>query len=63
MFDEVPEPVWKLVVELAGGDTFRGRRDPLSLVGVEQAELGVHPRGGTLDPPEPVGHRGRNGLA
>ena len=47
----------ELVVELARGDPVAGGGDPLGLVGVEQAELGVHARGGGLDPAEPARDR------
>ena len=68
MFDEVPEPVWKtsignwsssspLATRSAGGG------DPLRLVGVEQPELGVHPRRGGLDAAEPARDRRRDRLA
>ena len=39
----------ELVVQLAGGDAVGGLGDPGCLVGVEQAELAVHARGGGLD--------------
>ena len=52
----------ELVVELAGGDAVAGCGDPLRLVGVEQAELGVRARGGGLDPAEPAGHGDGNRL-
>src|SRR5439155_14356099 len=42
-------------VELAGGDPVARGRDPLGLLLVEQAELGVHARGGSFDPAEPAG--------
>src|SRR5215203_1936743 len=48
----------KLVVVLAGRDRVAGSRDPLGDILVEQAELGVHPRRGGLDPSHPV-HDGR----
>src|SRR6266545_4428080 len=50
MFDEVPDPV-------------RGRRDPLGLLLVEQAELRVHASGSGLDATEPAGDVARNRLA
>jgi hypothetical protein len=62
MFDEVPEPVWKTSIELPARDTVGRGSDPLRLAGVEQAELGVHPRRRSLDPSEPAGDRRRDGL-
>ena len=53
----------ELVVELARGDAVGGGGDALGLVGVEQPELGVHARGGGLDPAEPAGDRRRDRLA
>ena len=44
----------KLVVVVAGGDGVAGGGDPLGVIGVEQAELGVGARGGGLDPAEPA---------
>ena len=44
----------ELVVELARGDAIPCGRDPLRLLCVEQAQLGVHARGGRLDPAEPA---------
>jgi hypothetical protein len=52
----------EVVVELAGGDPVTRGGDALGLVGVEQAELGVHTRSGCLDPAEPAGDRNRDGL-
>ena len=53
----------KLVVVLALGDRVAGGGDPLGLLGVEQAEVGVRTRGGGLDPAEPAGDGNRNRLA
>jgi hypothetical protein len=53
----------ELVVELACGDSVGGGRDPLGLVRVEQAELGVDAGGSALDPPEPPGDGDRDRLA
>ena len=50
----------KLVVVLALGDRVAGGGDPLGLLGVEQAEVGVRTRGGGLDPAEPA--RDGNGI-
>ena len=44
----------ELVVELARGDAVGGGGDPLGLVGVEQAEVGVHASSGSLDPAQPA---------
>ena len=44
----------KLVVELARRDPVGGGGDALSLLGVEQPELGVYARGGGLDPSKPA---------
>jgi hypothetical protein len=55
MFEEVPEPVWKTSIgNWSSSSPSRSARrggDALGLVGVEQPELGVHLRGGALDPP------------
>ena len=65
MFDEVPEPVEnvdrELVVELAVRDAVGGGGDPVGLLAVEQAEVGVHVRRGTLDPAEPARDQRRIG--
>src|SRR6266508_4140612 len=53
----------ELVVELAGGHPVGGAGDALGLVRVEQPELGVRTRGRGLDPAQPAGDRGGNGLA
>ena len=53
----------ELVVELARGDPVAGGGDPLGLLGVEEAELGVRARGRRLDPSEPAGDGGRDRLA
>ncbi len=53
----------ELVVELARRDPGRGGRDPLRLVAVEQAEVGVRARGGALDAAEPARDRRRDRLA
>ena len=53
----------ELVVELTGRDPVSGSSDPLSDLGVEQAEVRVDSRGGALDPPKPVDHSARNRLA
>ena len=53
----------ELVVELAVRDAVAGGGDALRLVGVEQAELGVHARGGGLDPAEPARDGNRDRLA
>ena len=53
----------ELVVELAVRDAVAGGGDPLGLVGVEQPELGVHARGGGLDPAEPARDRRGDRLA
>src|SRR5581483_10013373 len=53
----------ELVVELPGRDAVGGGGDPLRLVGVEEAELAVHARGGGLDASEPAGDGRRNRLA
>src|SRR6185436_6656380 len=45
----------ELRVELAVRDPVAGGRDPLRLLGVEQAQLTVHARGGSLDPSQPAG--------
>ena len=50
----------ELVVELACGDAVGGGCDALGLVGVEQAQLGVHAGGSGLDPAEPAGDGGRD---
>jgi hypothetical protein len=52
----------KLVVELPRGDPVAGGGDALGLVGVEQPELGVHARGGSLDAAEPARDRRRDRL-
>ena len=68
MFEDVPEPVWKTsignwssnspaAIAVAGGG------DPLGLLGVEEAELGVRTRGSRLDPSEPARDGGRDRLA
>ena len=59
MFEDVPEPVWKTSIgnwssSSPARDAVGGGGDPLGLVRVEQAELGVHARGGGLDPAEPA---------
>ncbi len=48
----------ELVVQLAAGDAVGGGSDPVGLVAVEQAEVGVHVGGGALDPAEPARDRG-----
>ena len=53
----------ELVVELAGGDPVAGGGDALGHVRVEQPEVGVHARGGGLDPAEPARDGGGNRLA
>ena len=53
----------ELVVELAGGDPVARGGDALREVGVEQPEVGVHTRGGGLDPAEPVRDGDGNRLA
>ena len=68
MFEEVPEPVWKTSIGNWSSSSPAAMRspgggDPLRLVGVEQAELGVHARGGGLDPAEPARDRRRDRLA
>ena len=68
MFDEVPEPVWKTSIgnwssSSPSATRSAGGGDPLRLVLVEQAELGVHARRGGLDPAEPARHRRRDRLA
>ena len=52
----------ELVVVLARRHRVAGGRDPLADRGVEQAELGVDPRRGGLDPPQPAHDGDRNGL-
>ena len=68
MFEDVPEPVWKTSIGNWSSSSPRGHAvgrgcDPLGLVGVEQAELGVHPGGRRLDPAEPASDGRRNRLA
>ena len=53
----------ELLVQLPGGNAIRRRCDSLSLVLVEEAQLGVHPRGSGLDAPEPPSHMTRDRLA
>ena len=68
MFDDVPEPVWKTSIgnwSSSSPAAMRspGGRDPRRLLGVEQAELGVHAGGGRLDPAQPARHGCGNRLA
>src|SRR3954451_10576781 len=53
----------ELVVELAVRDAVPRGCDPVGLLPVEEAEVGVHARGSGLDATEPARHRDRNGLA
>src|SRR5581483_10410294 len=53
----------ELVVELAVRDPICRLRDPLRLLGVEQAELRVHARGRRFDPAEPACDVNRDRLA
>jgi hypothetical protein len=53
----------ELVVVLSGRDRIRRRGDPLGQALVEQPQRRVHPRGGTLDPAQPMHHRNRDRLA
>ena len=52
----------ELVVELTCGDAVGGGCDALGLVGVEQAEIGVHAGCSSLDPAEPAGDGSRDRL-
>src|SRR5207342_2708222 len=52
----------ELVVELPAGNAVTGRRDPNREVRVQQAEVGIRPRGRRLDAAEPVGDGGRDRL-
>ena len=68
MFELVPDPVWKTSIGNWSscspcGDRVAGGGDPLGLLGVEQAEVGVRTRGGGLDPAEPAGDGDRDRLA
>ena len=68
MFDEVPEPVWKTSIgNWSSSSPFAMRSAAAAirsrLVGVEQAELAVHARGGGLDPAEPARDGGGDRLA
>ena len=68
MFDEVPEPVWKTSIGNWSSSSPSAIRSPAAairsaLLGVEQPELGVHARGGGLDPAEPARDGRRDRLA
>jgi hypothetical protein len=53
----------ELIVVLARRDRVAGLGDPVCDVALEQAKVRVRPRGGGLDPPEPVDHRQRYALS
>ena len=53
----------ELVVELAGRDAVSRSGDAVCEVAIEQPEVGVHARGGGLDPPEPARDRRRDRLS
>src|SRR5215211_5902243 len=67
MFDEVPEPVWKTSIgnwsSCLPAAIASPAADPLCDSSVEQGELGVDPRGGSLDPAQPAHHRHGNRLS
>ena len=68
MFDEVPEPVWKTSIGNWSSSSPFAIRSPAAAIrsalsGVEQPELGVHARGGGLDPAEPARDRRGDRLA
>ena len=65
MFELVPEPVWKTSIGNWSSNSPAAILSPAAAirsrdVRVEQPELGVHARGGGLDPAEPV--RDRDGI-
>src|SRR4029079_8608697 len=51
------------VAELAVRDAVAGRRDSFRLLPIEQAEVGIHSRGRSLDAAEPARDRNRDWLA
>ena len=68
VFELVPEPVWKTSIGNWSSSSPAATRSAAAamrsrLVGVEEAELGVHPRGRGLDPAEPAGDGRRDRLA
>ena len=68
MFDDVPEPVWKTSIgnwssSSPAAIAVACLGDALSLVLVEQAQLGVHARRRRLDASQPARDGGRDRLA